>query len=563
MKDLKANPIVRVLPSLTDVAFLMPLVFVFFRMGGATKMLEGDTGWHIRTGEWILANGRVPDSDFYSFSHPGEPWFAWEWGWDVLFGWMHSLWGMPAVVFASVIVLSLAFALLFRLVLRKCENPVLAIGVTLLAAAASSVHWWARPHLFTFLFVVVFYHILERHRDGEKSPLWVLPVLMVLWTNLHGGFIAGILMLGCYAAGELIQAALAATAIERREAFGRSVPYMISGAACFAVTFLNPYTYHLHVHILQYLGDSDSPFFRWVSEWQSVSFHYAGARYFEVMIILATASAVWCLLRREFVYTLLVVGWMHLGLVSARHIPIFALVSAPVVAGMLEAALTGLKRADLARWVRCSVEVVDEIGGELAPLDRVRRLHLVSILVVAMVGLAIFAPNPPDRFLADYNPEHYPKEAVDALGVQMLSGDVFASDEWGDYLIYRLHPSTKVFVDGRFDFYGADFTEEYLNLMNVGKEWDQTLSTYQITSALLPVHSSLSATLRESGRWQAVYEDDVAVLLKATCGKAAKEDASSIAVTNCSGSNGDREVTDVSGETKSLTQTQSERRESL
>ncbi|MEN6533453.1 MAG: hypothetical protein ABFD89_07310, partial [Bryobacteraceae bacterium] len=85
MSETKPNPIIRVLPSLTDLAFLMPLVFLFVRMKGVTALLgDGDTGYHIRAGDWMLANGRVPDHDIFSFTRAGEPWFAWEWLWDVM-----------------------------------------------------------------------------------------------------------------------------------------------------------------------------------------------------------------------------------------------------------------------------------------------------------------------------------------------------------------------------------------------------------------------------------------------------------------------------------------------
>src|SRR5438128_4529361 len=188
----KPSSIIRVLPSLTDIAFVMPIVFLFMRMEGTGTLLgDGDTGWHVRTGEWILANGRIPDKDIFSFTKPGERWFAWEWLWDVCFAWLHQHWGMAAVVLASMFVISLTFALLFRLVRRKCGNVLIAITVTLLAAAGSSLHWLARPHLITVLLAVVFYGILERARDGKVRLLFLLPVLTVLWTNLHGGFFVG------------------------------------------------------------------------------------------------------------------------------------------------------------------------------------------------------------------------------------------------------------------------------------------------------------------------------------------------------------------------------------
>src|SRR5947208_14848477 len=98
---------VRFLPSLTDFAFLMPIVFLFGRMDGVKTLLSDcDTGWHIRTGEWILANHWVPAHDVFSFSKPGAPWYAWEWLSDVLFAWVTAIGGLQAVVLFSILFVS-------------------------------------------------------------------------------------------------------------------------------------------------------------------------------------------------------------------------------------------------------------------------------------------------------------------------------------------------------------------------------------------------------------------------------------------------------------------------
>ncbi len=168
MTDTKPNPIFRLMPSLTDVAFLMPLVFLFTRMDGVGSMLgDGDTGWHIRTGQWILANGRVPHQDLFSYTMPDQPWYAWEWLWDIGAGWLHLHTGLAGVVLASMLVICLTCALLYRVVNRRCGNPLVAIGFTVLAAAAGTIHWLARPHLFTMLFTVLFMAVLQRVSEGR------------------------------------------------------------------------------------------------------------------------------------------------------------------------------------------------------------------------------------------------------------------------------------------------------------------------------------------------------------------------------------------------------------
>src|SRR6185437_1719846 len=176
---------IRLLPSLGDFAFLMPMVFLFVRMEGLKTLLgDCDTGWHIRTGQWIAANRAVPVVDLFSYSKPHGVWYAWEWLSDLIFAGLYQRGGLAAVSFLAVLLLAGTFFLLFRLALRK-SNAVLALGALLLAVPASSIHFLARPHLFTLFFTVVFYGILDRVRAGNSKLLGVpalalLPVITVV-----------------------------------------------------------------------------------------------------------------------------------------------------------------------------------------------------------------------------------------------------------------------------------------------------------------------------------------------------------------------------------------------
>ena len=106
-------------------------------------------------------------------------------------------------------------------------------------------------------------------------------------------------------------------------------------------------------------------------------------------------------------------------------------------------------------------------------------------------------------------------KAVAALSGQ-LPVRLFTGDQWGDYVIYRLFPSTKVFVDGRSDFYGAKFGQKFLEVMGGKYDWKGTLDRYGIEAVLLPVDASLASTLKESREWRPVYDDGVAILFRST-----------------------------------------------
>jgi hypothetical protein len=101
---------IKLLSSMVDFAFLMPILFLFGRMDGTKSLLDDcDAGWHIRTGEWILANHRAPVRDLFSFSKPGQTWYAWEWLADVVWAWLTAHGGLAALVLFCTLLICVAY----------------------------------------------------------------------------------------------------------------------------------------------------------------------------------------------------------------------------------------------------------------------------------------------------------------------------------------------------------------------------------------------------------------------------------------------------------------------
>src|SRR6266851_9188902 len=147
---------ISLMPSLSDLAFLTPILVLFWCTTGVGWLLtDSDTGWHIRTGEWILQTGRVPATDIFSFTNAGQPWFAWEWLSDVLMAIVHRHSGLAGVVLVSLLLLGATSVCVYRSTLEESGHRVIAIVLTGLAMSASTIHWHARPHLVTPLFAAV------------------------------------------------------------------------------------------------------------------------------------------------------------------------------------------------------------------------------------------------------------------------------------------------------------------------------------------------------------------------------------------------------------------------
>ena len=542
------------LPSLADFAFLMPILYLFGRMEGTATMLgDCDTGWHIRTGEWIIAHGWVPFHDIFSFTKPGAPWFAWEWLSDVVFAKLNAFGGLQAVVLFSILLVSTTFAALFLLVRRK-SNPLVALAVTMVAAASSSIHWMARPHLFTLLFLVIFYAALELVREGRTRVLGVpilaaLPVISILWTNLHAGFFVGAMMITAYGGGELMHLLFSSNTENRRPAWLQARRYFLSAFACMAASLINPYTYHLHVHMAKYLHDPYTS--EHIQEFLSMSFHDPRAMFLEAMLVMTVVAVFSNLRHGRFTEALLLSVWAHGALLAARNIPIFVIVAAPPAAAVVQQWLLRLPEMNVAAWLRGAARKFNQLALETSETEAIPRLHVVSVLGVLLVAALIFAPNPPKKFRSEFDPKSYPAGALAMLRSEP-AGRVFTHDEWGDYLIYRLYPEHKVYVDGRSDFYGDDFEYKYIDVLRVKYGWEKTLLGFGVDTILMPPNAPLSGALKESSNWRVVYDDGIALVFRSASRNAGVQVS---AANSGDGKGRDREITKTQKSDRGITET--------
>lgn len=497
----------RLFPSLSDFAFILPAFILFVLLPGTQRLLtDGDTGWHIRAGEWILQHGAVPKTDIFSFTKPHDPWFAWEWGWDVAFAGLHRVGGLAGVAFVNACLLCVISVLLFRLIRRCCDNDLLSFLFTLIAMCGSTLHWLARPHLFSWLLLLAFLHVLSSAEQGKMNQLRWLPLLTLIWTNVHGGFLIGIVLVLSTAGGQ----ALAAGFSERPSwscAFKNAKPYLLCTAFCLAVTFVNPYTWRLHAHVLAYLRDSkllDN-----IVEFQSISFHHGAALFFECMLMLGAGAAWWCLRSGKFTPAMLIVLWAHLALLSGRNIPLFMFIASPWAAVMVCDALRSAKSVPcLARLLATASDVC----LDLRRLDRIGHVPLTSALAVALLAV-LFATGRPG-FASQFDASVFPLQNVPALPA-LVKTRVFTYDQWGDYLIYRFYPDAKVFMDGRSDFYGHEFVDTYLHVLNADHQWESRLNRYGIDVVVLKPDAALSKVLKQCRNWKLVFDNGFVLVFKA------------------------------------------------
>lgn len=474
------------IPSLLDVFFLALLLTAFSHPQGLRSLLsDGDTGWHIRTGELVLQTGHAPVADPFSFSRPGQPWFAWEWLADAVLAQTWRWRGLAGVAALCGALLALAATALLARILRRGCGMWIGLGTALVAVSASSTHYLARPHVFSILFYTLALWILAEDRVRRGRLLWLLVPLTALWVNLHAGFVAWLATLGLL---------LALYAVRRDWSHVRR--YGSLAALCSLASFVNPYGWQLHLHVARYLNSS------WiidhVLEFQSPSIRSEGMIVFALLLLATAALAP----NADPFEALLVLVWGFLALRSARHVPFFAIAAAPVLASGAAAYWARLaSRAGSRAPLRICWDLAQEYG-------RRPRASLWLPLSAAVVLLTVPVAGFPDTV--------FPVRAVEWNLAQLTPPGamprILTSDQWGDYLIYRLYPEQRVFFDGRSDFFGPQIGADYCKLLAGEKSWRELLDRYQFDLALLPHAWALSTALAREPEWRRVYQDSVAVL---------------------------------------------------
>jgi hypothetical protein len=475
-------------PSLPDFLFGTLLLWGFFSGGGKALLGDGDTGWHIRTGDYILERHTVPHKDIFTFTRPDAPWFAWEWLTDVVFSGLHQIWGVKAVALLAGVIFCTTATLLFCHMLWSGGNIFLALAGALLAQGAAAVHFLARPHVFTFLFLAFSMWLLDRDRRQPDRAVWLLVPLTVVWVNMHGGFLALIVCLGLIAVGHGLEW------LFRRDPQSRFFlqRYSILTAICSLATLLNPYGYRLHAHLFEYLQSSfvmDA-----VDEFQSPKFRGEFMLQFELLLFAGLALAGVMVSKKRFVEALLILFWAQAALTSVRHAPIYVIVTAPILVAQLTQVWNEWSRFKS----RGSIAgILRDLGNEFSA-NALRATIWAPVVVLGMGFSMAMAKG--DTWPQDFPKQRFPVALVNQYADRLapLTGPmprIFTSDQWGDYLTYRFYPRIRIFVDGRSDLFGSSLGKEYVHTAGGHYEWEQVLYRYHIDMALVPLELPLAELL--------------------------------------------------------------------
>jgi tetratricopeptide (TPR) repeat protein len=488
------------------------LLFFFLACLFFHNIQSFDIWWHLAAGRYILDNRAIPQVDFYSYTAAGRPWLDSQWLFQVAAFVIYRALGFNGLILVKVLILLAAFLLLFGISCRK-QNYLVAVLATLLVSLCLWERAVLRPEIISFLFIAIYFYILwgDRYgfgsgRDGgSRKSIFLLPLLQIVWVNSHGLFILGLVLIWSYIVGEFI---------ESRQRSGRGpvdTALLTVGLLTFIASFINPYTgrgvifpFTLFTRISGLLktfsytiGEFQSPFSYFCQN--NIIFFY------KIFLVCSLASIVINIKRVSAAHLLIYFSFLSLSLLARRNIAPFVLVASPIMVKNINEIyrhrpkrFTGGLRPRRV-WLELLVVFgllfgIADLVGDRAHLrdDRSRQFRL---------GLARFK---------------YPAAAASFVQTAGLSGNMFCDLQSGNYLIGRLYPQAKVFIDGRLEVHSFEFYQQYVRLLESPRMWPDIARKYNISYALFfhtdADNDKLLVYLADAPDWQLVFFDDQSVI---------------------------------------------------
>lgn len=455
---------------------------------------DPDFWWHLRIGRWMVDNGTLPSHDIFTFTVPSHVWTDHEYLTEILMWLAYSTAGLAVLCIAFGLVTWAGFWLIYAQVRRQ---PFVIVGLGLaVAAVAGAPIWGPRAQMITFTLSCLELFWLHAYLSGRSRALQFFPLVMVLWANLHGGWVIGFVWLGVALVAELAGWAWNPS----NPAHRMHVRFLlIIGAASAVAVAATPHLLALYPYPFQTEGSVAQQ--KLIVEWFSPDFHQSYLRPFEAMVFFVLAGFA---LRRPSLYEfLLTAAALGLALQSVRNVALFVAAVTPVLINTYGEAWKVVSR---------------ERGWVLRPLPP-RRLF-AAITAVALVLIASLTAIRVAGSISPSNQQNldrasYPVAAADWLVAHPEVGTrMYNQYGWGGYLAYRLYPdqNRRVFIFGEAALMGDPLLNEYEDVQTLRPDWEQILDKYHVDYVVYNRGEPLANVLALDPRWTLAYQDPVAVI---------------------------------------------------
>jgi len=490
---------------LKDKTFYLIVLLLLILIIALRTPLDSDMWWHLRAGEETWRSGNVYKVDSLSYTREGEAWINHSWLAQVV---MIGLYWFGSFKALSLWVGLSAVISMFFVYLQTIGKPIFRMGLILLTSFVCSVVWSPRPQILSLLFFGLVGLILFRYKWlGKEQLYWLLPIFIV-WSNMHGGYILGIILIGTFIVGELINQVLGIQS-ETTLSVKQIRKLLMICVASFGVAAINPNGIEMWKIPFQTVGVESLQ--NLIQEWASPDFHQPIQ---QLMLILLFGTFATVGLSKKTLDGVDLVGFSIFGilaLTARRNFGPFAMVAAPIISRHMVDVAESWKLFAQKKWnLFQKLNDYQKVSEEKINKSLQLIVNLTVILAMVFIAGYKFISVNDKEFIDTVEEQTYPVGAVEWLREELPEGRLFSTYNWGGYLTWTLR-EYQVFVDGRTDLFGDEIISEWDKVMSANNGWQEILENRKISTILIDQDLSLVSDLR-AAQWIEVYRDDTSVI---------------------------------------------------
>lgn len=486
------------MPWFRENRFYFYVIILLLLIMALRTPLDTDMWWHLRAGEETWLNRQVYSVDTFSFTRSGQIWLNHSWLSQVMMFVLFQTGGYLALSVWVAVTAATSMALVY---FQMEGHSLLRGAILILAGAAASVVWSPRPQIMSLVLFGLVSYLLYLYKWKKKNHLiWLVPIFLI-WGNLHGGYVLGVILLGVMIGGELLN-----KIIPGKTEFHMDWPeirkLVFWASSGMVAVLINPFGIGMWKIPFNTVGVKALQDL--ISEWASPDFHqlFQQPMLWMLFLIFIAIGISKKTIDGTDLLSLIVFSWF--AFTARRNFGPFAMVSAPVISRHLHDIFENWKSEGKNK------NKLSATAGNIS--DNTRNwinLAIIVLLVVAASWKAVDVNK--TSFVREKESEIFPSQAVDILLNENNPGKIFNEYNWGGYLIWHLR-DFQVFVDGRTDLYGDEILDDYLAVVKVQKGWNQILDINKIDILLIKSGSNLEIFAKNKG-WHTIYKDSIAVVL--------------------------------------------------
>ena len=469
---------------------LLAVVWVAVLNTARGSVADPDLWGYMAFGRLFWEGGAFPYRDIFAYTPTLDPWVYHEWLTGVLFYPIYRHLGPPALQVVKYALGLAAAVLIYATARRRGADPVSAALVLWIAQLFLAIGYSpVRAQVFTYFFFALSFYLLEGARlQGCWRSLWALPPLMVLWCNFHGGYLAGLGLLGIYAAGE---------AVSRRP----FLPYLGVLGVSLLATLVNPYGLQYWSYVYMAVSMPRPEIAEWVSIYRAYQLGlFADANVYFLIMAAFAGFLGWWARWRELTPILALGVTLYLGVTHVRHQVFFIMLCGAYLPRLLKDYLEVLKsRAGFqSLWARLGWR---PLAGLMAALFL---MNAYGLLTVGSLQVKV----PPLPGLVPGSKIYYPLGGLDYLRKRGLKGKLLLEFGWGEYALWEMYPQVRVALDGRYEtVYPDEVCREYFDFIFGRPDWRRFLEHYPPDFILLQPRTPAYPLVLGAGEWRQVYAD--------------------------------------------------------